>query len=128
MTFDQMFNVKRTAEMQIRVYETVTMRPNGDRDPGRHPCSSFDVVLVNGERKFCFFHIDQFNNFNCSIDGTRLSHLKHAMDAADAMARVIGTVEIVGIEVTKLEKEMMDLESSIKRDQIRLNELRRKVL
>lgn len=113
--------------MQIRIYEKITMAPKGDRDPNRHPCSSFIVKLVNGDRVTKVFENDQFDHHWTTIRGKRDEYLKEAMDFASNLAKTLGACEIVGVELTKKEQEIADLEASIARDQKRLSELRKKV-
>lgn len=114
--------------MQIRIYETVDQRPNGDRDPQRHPSSKFEVYLVSGERRTLVFKNDQFDPFYVSIKGTRDQYLSEAMKFARELSQTLGSCEIVGVELTKEEKEIAELEVSIRRDIDRLNKLKKKVL
>ncbi len=115
-------------QMQIRVYETVSQMPNGDRDTQRHPCSKFEVVLVNGDKRSTIFKNDQFDGNWVSIIGSREAYLKEAMDKAEEFALTMGACEIVGVNATKHEKEIMDLEHKIKLDQAHLAELKRRYL
>lgn len=113
--------------MQIRVYETVSQRPNGDRDTRVHSSSEFRVVLVNGDRRTTVFQNDQFDRHWTSINGTRDEYLRNAMAAASELAKTLGTCEIVGVEITNREKEIADLEVSIERDQARLKKLKARI-
>lgn len=114
--------------MQIRIYETVSQKPNGDRDPHTHPCSAFEVVLVNGDRRSTIFKNDQFDPWWTHINGTREQYLAEATKAAEDMAKTLGSCEIVGVQLTKREKEITDLEASIKRDQEKLAKLKKQVM
>jgi hypothetical protein len=109
--------------MQIRVYEEVTQKPNGDRDTRTHPCSAFKVVLVNGDRRTTIFKNNQFDPWWTHINGTRTEYLNAAMKAAEDMAKTLGGCEIVGIELTKHEQEILNLQESIKRDQQKLDKM-----
>lgn len=72
------------------------------------------------------FENDQYDSVDGSIMGTREAYLQEAMNKADELAVVLGAAEIVGIEATRLEKQMMDLEKIIKESQFELDELKRR--
>jgi hypothetical protein len=114
--------------MQIRIYETVSQKPNGDRATKLSPSSSFEVVLINGENRSTIFKNNQFNSFWTYVEGTREQYLAEAMKAAEDMAKTLGGCEIVGVQFTKREKEITDLEASIKRDQEKLQNLKKLIL
>lgn len=114
--------------MQIRIYETVSQKPNGDRDPHTHPCSAFKVVLTNGDRSSTVFENDQFDPWWSHINGTREQYLAEATKFAEDLAKTLGGAEIVGIALTKREKEITDLEARIKHDQQKLQKLKYEVL
>lgn len=125
--FLPLFNVQRCQmSTQIKVYETVTQQPNGDRDVLRHPSSAFEVYLVKDNKRFRVFKNNQFDRFHCHISGTRLEYLNEAMKHAEELALVLDGCEIVGVDLTKDEKRMMELEAEISRLTSELNLLKRK--
>lgn len=114
--------------MQIRVYEKVSMMPNGDRDTRTHPSSAFKVVLVNGDRRTTIFTNDQFDHWWTHINGTREEYLAQAMDAAESMAKTLGACEIVGVNLTKKEVRLEELEKIIHDAQHELLTLKREIM
>lgn len=114
--------------MQIRVYEEVTQEPRGDRDPQRHDCSAFSVYLVNGSKRSLIFSNNQFDPNWTTINGSRNEYLREAMKAAETFAETLGGCEIVGVELTKHEVRVKQLEKEIKERQIELDKLRKQVL
>lgn len=113
--------------MQIKIYEKVSMMPNGDRDTRTHPSSAFKVVLINGDRKTTIFKNDQYDGFSSSIQGTRDGYLHEANEAANSLAETLGGAEILGVAFTKLEMRAEELRANIKRDTQELAEIERKI-
>jgi hypothetical protein len=110
--------------MKIKIFETVSLMPNGDRDTQRHPSSAFEVVLENDKGdKFTVFKNNQFDSNWCSIKGSRQGHLNAAFFQAEELATVLGDVEILGPDVTKKEKDIMDIQARIERDKKELERL-----
>lgn len=110
---------------QLRIYETVSQRPRGDRDMFRHDSSSFEVVLVTKFDRASLATFDQYDFFHSTIRGNRLEYLKKALDYANSVASVFGAAEIIGPELTRKEKEIMDTEAEIRRLNQKLQDLKR---
>lgn len=114
--------------MQIRVYEKVSQCPMGDRDTKLHPSSAFTVVLVNGDRRTTIFSNNQYDHWWTSIQGTREEYLQEAMKAAEDMAKTLGACEIVGVNLTKKEVRVEELENIIQKAQDELLALKREIM
>lgn len=100
--------------MKIIVTEDITMRPNGDRDTNRHPSSAFTVFIEGDDgKRVSVFHNDQYDRWWVHIDGLRIDYLNEANKKAEELSRLLGA-EIVGIEVTSVEKRLMELHDIIK--------------
>lgn len=110
--------------MEIKIFETVSQQPNGDRDTCRHPSSSFEVVLVNGDIRKVIFKNDQFKPWWCHIEGTRTQYLNEAEEFARDMAKTLGLKGFKSVNMTKREKEIMDTEAEINRLQLKLAKLK----
>jgi hypothetical protein len=107
--------------MRIEIHESVSQQPNGDRDTQRHPSSAFKVVLINGNKTATLFKNDQFDSFNCHIDGTRQSFLNEAQKEALHFGE---TMECdVDINPSTIPDEVKTLKARIAADQKRLKEL-----
>lgn len=110
--------------MQLRVYETISQHPRGDRDTKLHPSSAFKVVLVGVTgRRTTIFSNDQYDPWWTTINGTREQYLNEAMKAAENMAKTLGAAEIVGVQITRHEVEANELRERIAKDTERLAEL-----
>lgn len=107
--------------MRIEIHEQVAQRPNGDRDTRRHPSSSFHVVLVNGNKTATLFKNDQFDNFHCSIRGSRASFLEEAQLEAKNFAETMGCD--VNLEPDTAPMKILELKERIARDQAELDRL-----
>lgn len=68
--------------MRIEIHEHVTQRPNGDRDPNRHPCHGFEVVVINGDKQSVLYSNDQYDPNWRNIQGTRTKYLDMAQKKA----------------------------------------------
>jgi hypothetical protein len=110
---------------ELRIYEFVTQEPKGDRDPHRHPCSRFHVVLVNGDKRVTLFNKSQFDPQWCTIQGTREQLHRVALEYANSVADVL-SVPIVDVHETRLEARIIALEAEVKAKQEELDRLRGK--
>src|SRR5690606_35636015 len=81
----------RGSEMtfKILIEEEVTQRPNGDRDPNRHPCSKFTVSVVRGTEMTTIAVHDQWDPHWTSISGTRSGHLKKAQETVEKWSSIL---------------------------------------
>lgn len=112
--------------MIIKVFETVSQEPNGDRDPNRHPCSKFEVVLHNEDtdKSTIVGVFDQYDPWWTHINGTRAEYLDKALSKAKEMSEALGGVKIEGPDLTNHEKAIVDTEKEIKRLQAKLSDLK----
>lgn len=109
--------------MELRVYETVSQKPNGDRDTRTHPSSSFEVVLVNGDLRSVMFSNDQFDKWWCHINGTRKEYLDEALKKADEIAKTLGGIKVIHPDRTAHEKKVIDVKARIRASQDELKKL-----
>lgn len=111
----------------IKIYETVTQEPNGDRDISRHPCSKFEVLLFNEELNIS--HIvkifDQFDSSWTGIRGTRDGLHKEARSYAESLGLVLNGMKIQDADETKNEKEIMDAQAEIRRLEEKIKDLKK---
>lgn len=112
--------------MQVRVYEKVSQKPNGDRDTNTHPSSEFWVDVVNGKARTTVFKNNQFDSYWTSINGSRKTYLDEAMKFAKDFAVTLGGVEVVGVEDTVTEAKILELEASIAASTAELKRLKEK--
>jgi hypothetical protein len=85
----------------IKFLEHMTMQPDGDRDPSRHPSYSYEVVAVNGDtgKSSVLFQNDQFDAYNTHINGTRETYRDAAYRKAERLAAVFGVEFVKEIDV-----------------------------
>lgn len=112
-------------KLHVRIEEKVEMRPNGDRDTSRHPCSSFEVYLVRGSKKSLVYANTQYNSHWVSIEGTREEFLGKAEKAAKEIGSVIGDCDIIGVMLTNKEREIFELEEQIKENRAKIEKLKK---
>ena len=89
--------------MKLELREYKEMRPNGDRDTQRHPCSRWDVVLVDevGGQEMVAQTFSQYDSWYCHINDREPVEgeaLKYTLDLSN-MLNLPGTVQVLEEQV-----------------------------